>query len=74
LLVRLKMPEYCKTLFKVQMKLLSLGLVSEAQDAAALTEKSEDSEAGKKAKVREHKFSSVTLMQVQLGIGMHTEY
>jgi len=51
LAVRLKMPEYCKTLFKVQMKLLSLGLVSEAQDAAALTEKSEDSEAGKKAKV-----------------------
>jgi len=45
------MPEYCKTLFKVQMRLLNLGLVSEAQEAAAFCEKSEESEGNKKAKV-----------------------
>ena len=48
---RVKVPEYSKTLFKTQMKLLSLGLITEAQDAAAIGEKGEESEGRKKAKV-----------------------
>lgn len=47
---RLKMPAYCKTLFKVQMQLLNAGLISEAQEAAAIGEKSEEEDGRKKSK------------------------
>ena len=48
---RFKMPEYFKTLFLIQQKLLDAGLINAAQQAAEIAERKEDREEKKKGAV-----------------------
>lgn len=63
------MPDYCKTLFEVQMKLLGMGLISEAQEATAICMKQDDNEGGRKSKVHKTKlFEACLVLWVRNGL------
>jgi len=50
---KFKMPEYCKTLFLIQQKLLDAGMINAAQTAGEIAERKEDREEKKKGVINQ---------------------